>query len=69
MHQGENKLDKDAWEEVKKNESVAKLLESKSVEELGEVKEVAKPAAKPVADAAPVAEEPVVEESHDEDEE
>ena len=53
LHQGDNKLDADAWEKVKRQDAVKNLLESKAIEEKGEVKEAAKPAAKPVADQAP----------------
>lgn len=71
LHQGDNKLDKEAWDKVKEQEAVKNLLDSGAISEKGEVKEAAKPAAKEVADQAPVAEESaaVAEDSHDEDEE
>lgn len=54
LNPGMNIVDGDAWGKVKKHASVENLLKSKAVEEKGEVKEKAKVAPKPVADAKPV---------------
>lgn len=66
LHQGMNKLDADAWAKVKEHDSVKKLLETKAIEEKGEVKEVAKAPVKAVADQAIVADESADESSDEE---